>query len=209
MSNFLGRRFNSKQKIIIVLMLIGFTTIAVPAVATALNVQNAPGSNAPGANTLYALKLNPSVSGTVAHIVVNFPPGFVTSNARVFHIQNIGAGHLSIPNSTAISYDVTSPVTITSGTQVVLLLGNIVNTSTVGSNEPIKFATLDSSNFLIESNLLGTLSIASSISDITDINGKVGVNDTTPQNALDVKGNIGLSGNIVANNGNNICIGSC
>jgi hypothetical protein len=157
--------------------------------AFALNVQNAPGSNAPGANTLYAIKINPAVSGAIAHIVVVFPPGFVTSNARVFHIQNIGAGHLSIPNSTSISYDVTSPATITSGTQVALLLGNINNTSTVGLNQQVKFATTDSSNMLLESNPSGTLSI------VGGANGHTGAKGTTgAAGAAGAKGTTGATG---------------
>jgi hypothetical protein len=118
--------------------------------AFALNAIISPGSHFAGDNTLYALKINPSVTGTIAHIVVNFPLAYSTTGARVFNIQNIGTGHLSFPNSTSLSYDVSSPALINAGTQIVILLGNINNPNSPVS-APATFATKDGSNVLLES----------------------------------------------------------
>lgn len=179
-----------------ILIGIAVTSLTVGTVYAAFNESTSPGTNFPGANTMYPVKVTPGSNYTIGHIVVKFPTGFVLSSARVFNIQNIGPGHLSYPNSTSVSYDVTSPVQITSGIQVVLLLGNINNTSTLGSGQTVTFVTQDQNGNPKESGT-STISIVSPIPDITDTGGKVGIGTTTPAQKLEVNGNIQVDSNIM------------
>jgi hypothetical protein len=215
------------KKSFLYLLLIGIaaSSIIIGTVYATLGSITSPGTNLPGANTLYAVKVNPATTSTIAHILLNFHGGFTLGGARVFHVQNIGAGHLSFPNTTAISYNVITPVSIPSGTQIDLLLGNIINPNSASSNA-IAFTTQDSSNNTLETGGI-TLNIANVVSpDITDsgnpgppvTQGNVGINNTSPAHVLDVGGDIGLSGNlrkdsaselkILPASGQAICIGS-
>jgi hypothetical protein len=156
---------------------------------------------------MYALKVNPSVPSDIAQIQINFPSGFSFPTHRVFNIQNIGSGHITTINSTALAYTVDTPVSISAGTQIVLLVGGIVNTNTLGSGQNVVFDTVNPSNGVIETGTF-PLNIVSGIQDITDTGGKVGINNASPASTLDVGGNIGISGSIVPTNNNDICIGT-
>jgi hypothetical protein len=200
-----------------ILIGIAITSISIGTVYAVLSQSASSGTNLAGTTTLYALKVNPSVDSNIAHIQVVFPSGFTFPTPRVFNVQNIGSGHISTPSALTMSYDVTSPVTITHGTQIVLLIGGIVNTNTLGSGQNVTFTTLDSSNAVIETGSF-PLNIVSSTQDITDTGGKVGIGTSSPQKKLDVSGDIQVSGaiystnssslRIIPSNGGSICIGT-
>ncbi len=195
-----------KSFLYLILICIATSSIIVGTVYASLGIAAAPGTNLPGQTTLYAVKVNPANTDTIAHIVVNFAGGgYTITGARVFHVQNIGAGHLSFPNSTAISYDVITPVSVPAGTQVDLLLGNITNTNTAGLGN-VGF-DINSTSAILESGII-QLTIQNTLTpDITDSGGKIGINNPSLGSTLDVGGDIGVSGNIIPDNGNPICIG--
>jgi hypothetical protein len=184
-------------------ILIGIAVTSIIAgTAYALNAITSPGTNLPGSNTLYALKINPSVNGTIAHIVVQFPSGYSVIGSRVYNVQNIGAGHLSFPNSTSLSYDVTSPTLITAGTQVAILLGNISNPSTAGSGT-VTFVTKTSTNSTIESAQITLATTNFLTPDIMDTSGNVGIGtSTSPAQKLEVNGTIQIDGNVTTKSAN-------
>jgi hypothetical protein len=136
------------------------------------------GTNLQGATTLYTFKINPTVNSNIAHIQVTLPSGFTFPTPRVFNVQNIGPGHISTPSALTLSYDVTTPVTISSGTQIVLIIGGIVNTNTLGSGQQVTFTTLDSSNAVIETGTfpLNIVTGASGPQGATGAHGAAGIN---------------------------------
>ncbi len=182
----------------ILLIGIGASSLAAGAVY-GLGVIASPGINMEGANTLYALKVNPGVTATIAHIVIKFQGGYTLSGARIFNYQNIGQGTLSFPNSTALSYDVSSPQSNPAGIPISIILGNIINPSVSGSNT-VTFATKNGSNNVIESGQITLVTPINLPQDISDniASHYVGIDNTNPQHALDVGGDVGISGNITS-----------
>ncbi|MGB6463681.1 MAG: hypothetical protein WBF38_05605 [Nitrosotalea sp.] len=155
------------------------TTLSGTAISTGTNVE--------GRTTIYILKVVPSTPSTIAHIQFQFPAAFANllGAARVYNIQNIGPGHFSQVNSTTISYDVITPASIPAGTQISLVTGGIINTSTPNPNYTVTFATLDSSNSTLETGTFG-ISIINVLPDITDTGGNVGIGTTSPTSTLSV-----------------------
>ena len=182
----------------LVLIGIAVSSIAVGAVY-GLGTIASPGTNMEGANTLYALKVNPGVTNTIAHIAVNFQGGYTVNTARIFNYQNIGQGTLSFPNSTSLSYDIplANQSSNRAGTPISIILGNINNPNAPGS-VTVKFVTKTNSNSTIESGTITLITPSSLPPDITDTGGKVGINNTSPTHALDVGGDVGISGNITS-----------
>jgi hypothetical protein len=165
-----------KTKLVYIILIgIAIASISIGTVYAALSSSAGSGTNFSGATTMYALKVTPSVNSTIAHIRMDFPSGFTFPTPRVFNIQNIGPGHISTTPTLPLTlfYDVTSPVTITHGTQIVLLIGGIVNTNTLGSGQTVTFTTQDSSNATIETGTF-PLNIVSGIQDITDTGVRLG-----------------------------------
>jgi hypothetical protein len=185
----------SRQMVVLVIIasLFGSVTATGLQQAFAANVATNVGNSEAFANTLYVVKVNPSISGTIAHIVITFPAGTGISSTRVYNIQNIGAGHLSFPNSNTLSYDVTTPASVASGTQIVLLLGGISNPSISGI-VPVSFSITDSGNNIIDSGST-TISISSpptGAKGATGAPGPAGANGKT--GAVGAKGPRGFTG---------------
>ena len=167
-----------------------------------------PSSNYAGKASQYAIQFTTATTGTIAKVKMDFPALTLLTNARVIDATGIGAGTLSVVGDSLI-YTVTSPQSISSGTEITIFVGKIANSSTAASSN-VAITTLNGSDGIIDGPTNGSYTLQTKLGTtltVVDSTGKVGIGTATPAEKLDVIGNIRLTGNIVSPN--DICIGTC
>ncbi|MGI0026559.1 MAG: hypothetical protein ACREAD_01785 [Nitrosopumilaceae archaeon] len=209
-----------KTKLLYVI-LIGTAGIAITAasvnvvLAASITVSAAqPSSNFPNRAANYVVGFTTVTTGVIGKIIMIFPAGTTFPSGQVAIIQGVGVGTSSVVGSggatPTLTYTITNPVQINSGTKIGILLQKFKNGPASGT---VSIETQTSLGVNIDGpsttllglgdNSLGTTVIVDDTSHFVGIG-----NNLTPQRTLDVGGNIGLSGNIVPNNNNPICIGT-
>lgn len=167
-----------------------------------------PSSNYAGKASQYAIQFTTATTGDIAKVKMDFPALTLLTNARVIDVSGIGAGTLSVVGDSLI-YTVTSPQSISSGTQITIFVGKIANSPTAAPSN-IAITTLDGLDGIIDGPTNGAFNLQTKLGTtltVVDSTGRVGIGTTTPAEKLDVIGNIRLTGNIVSPN--DICIGTC
>jgi hypothetical protein len=101
--------------------------------ATLTGVSDLVTNPAPSATTTHQFTFTTASTGTIEYIQFAFPSGFNVSSATLGLTSGIGAGTLSAPSSTSACYTVTTPVSVSSGTQISVQLHSVVNRSSTGS----------------------------------------------------------------------------
>jgi len=151
---------------------------AAPASAAALtNVQWSMSNNANNATGVhYTYQLTAATTGTIDTITFTVPAGTAGTPTIVAN-YGIGAGSVGLAANT-LTYTVSSPVSVSSGTPILIEFGGIDNSSTLGSststvttqdNNP---ATIDSgtsnANTITDANTVVTVVVAKSLTFTND-----------------------------------------
>ena len=177
---------------------IAATTSSVFGAGTLTNMLANPANTLSDKGTQYAIEFTTATPGNISKVTVDFPAGTNISVARVIDANNIGEGTTTF-SGTTLTYTITSPQSVPGGTKIFLFVAKVKNALVTGNApQTLSITTFDGATaidgpttapFALQSQGFPTMTI-------DQINVKVGINNTSPQNTLDVNGNIGVSQNI-------------
>lgn len=136
----------SEQDVSMKIKLLYVVLFSVAAIAITANVAYAasltntlasPSNNIYNKGAQYMVKFTTATTGTITSIDIVFPPEFKVSQADGVIPYNIGPGTLTNSGSggvtPTVTYTVTNPVSVSSGTPITLFLAKFTNTSDPGS----------------------------------------------------------------------------
>lgn len=110
-----------------------YLSAAFASAAPLINAQWSVSNNASNATGVhYTYQLTTATTGTIASITMTVPPGTAGTPTIVSH-SVIGAGTVGLAANT-LTYTVSSPVSVSSGTPILIEFGGIDNTATLGSS---------------------------------------------------------------------------
>ena len=116
--------------------------------ASLTNVVTPPTNNIATIKANYEIIFTTATTGTIKTISIAFPQGFSITSAILIERSGIGAGSLSL-SGTTLTYSITSPVSIPSGTPIRLELAGLIQPSTPGPYT-ITITTKDSAGNIID-----------------------------------------------------------
>ncbi len=122
-------------------------SIIVTPLAALGNVIVEPSNNLFNLESHYVIGFNTATTGNIKFITITFPAGFNIANAKLIEAGGIGTGSTSVSGQT-LTYTVSSPVSISSGKTIMIMLGKMVNNA-VASNT-VSITTKDGSSIVID-----------------------------------------------------------
>ena len=119
----------------------------ISATAVLANVRALPTTNLVQAESYYTVALTPVTSGMIKAVETTYPAGFNLANAKLIEVSGIGSGTLLVAGQSVV-YTVTTPEVIVSGQPIMVMVGGIVNGTSL-SNQ-VTVTTKDAANGVID-----------------------------------------------------------
>ncbi len=128
--------------------------VSVPTLAALTNVIAMPTNNLVSTKSYYVIAFTTATTGTIKTIDITYPAGFNVANAMLIEASGIGAGTISVSGQ-IVTYTVASPVSVSAGTNIMIMISQIVNAFTT-SNQ-VTVTTKDPSSVIIDGPTLSSV----------------------------------------------------
>ena len=88
-------------------------------------------------NVTYAWQFTPATTATLTSVTLTVPAGTPVLTPTISAVYGLSAGSVGPISGTTVTYTITTPASVTSGTPIYIELGGFTNTSTVGSDTSV------------------------------------------------------------------------